>query len=246
MLPLAPGANGQPPRPPTEASSRVIPEQTAAYALASPAPRVLWKCAPERDVADQRANLGDQVADPPRRCGADGVRDRQPVDAVVTGHRHDVEHPLRRGRAVERAVPGGGDDDLHRGAAVVRDGDDVGDQRDGLRGGPADVGAAVPVGRRHHVLDRPQARRDGTLGAVRAGHQRGELDAVQIRSWPARRPVRRHRRARAPSTGRRTRSPRPPCTPVATIASSIFSLAANGIGASICKPSRSATSRMST
>jgi hypothetical protein len=46
MLPLAPGANGQPPSPPTEASSRVTPAVTAAYALARPAPRVLWKCAP--------------------------------------------------------------------------------------------------------------------------------------------------------------------------------------------------------
>ena len=35
-------------------------------------------------------------------------------------------------------------------------------------------------------------------------------------------------------------------TPVATIASSIFTLSAKGIGSSICKPSRSATSRMST
>ena len=30
MLPLAPGANGQPPRPPTDASSRVTPALTAA------------------------------------------------------------------------------------------------------------------------------------------------------------------------------------------------------------------------
>ena len=35
-------------------------------------------------------------------------------------------------------------------------------------------------------------------------------------------------------------------TPVATIASSSSTLSANGIGSSICKPSRSATSRMST
>ena len=34
MFPVAPGANGQPPSPPTEASSLVTPELTAAYALA--------------------------------------------------------------------------------------------------------------------------------------------------------------------------------------------------------------------
>ena len=247
MLPLAPGANGQPPRPPTEASSRVTPEQTAAYALANPAPRVLWKCAPERDVADQRANLGDQVADPPRSGGADGVGDRQPVDVVVAGHRHDVEHPLRRGRSVERAVPGGRDDDLHRGAAVVRDGDDVGNLRGGLRGGPADVGAAVPVGRRHHVLDRPQARRDGPLGPVRAGHQRGELDTMRVREvgqfggqfgrvgqrGHLRRRDERGRLDLSHAGGRR--SPR-----------AVPAWRANGIGSSICRPSRSETSRMST
>jgi len=46
MLPVTPGANGHPPSPPTEASSLVTPELTAAYALARPAPRVLWKCPP--------------------------------------------------------------------------------------------------------------------------------------------------------------------------------------------------------
>src|SRR6202012_1454789 len=46
ILPVAPGANGQPPSPPAEASNRVTPDSTAAYALASPAPRVLWKWPP--------------------------------------------------------------------------------------------------------------------------------------------------------------------------------------------------------
>ena len=41
-----------------------------------------------------------------------------PLSQAAVG---DVEDPLRRCRAVERAVPCGGDDDLHRGAAVVRD-----------------------------------------------------------------------------------------------------------------------------
>ena len=135
---------------------------------------------PERDVADQRPNLSDQVADPPRRRGADGVRDRQPVDVVVTGHLHDVEHPLRRRRAVERAVPGGGDDDLHRSAAVVRDGDDLGDQFCRLRGGASDVRPAVAVSRRHHVLDGMQAGRDRPLCPVRTGDESGELDAVEV------------------------------------------------------------------
>ena len=40
------GANWAAAQPPTEASNRVTPAVTAAYALASPEPRVLWKCAP--------------------------------------------------------------------------------------------------------------------------------------------------------------------------------------------------------
>ena len=62
MLPLAPGANGHPPRPPIEASSRVTPALTAAYALARPAPRVLWKCAPSGTAAMRgRAERNDFV-----------------------------------------------------------------------------------------------------------------------------------------------------------------------------------------
>ena len=43
MLPVAFGANGQPPIPPALASSTVTPSSTAAYAFAIPVLRVLWK-----------------------------------------------------------------------------------------------------------------------------------------------------------------------------------------------------------
>ena len=46
MLPVAPGANGQPPMPPADASSEVTPDSSAAYALASPVPRVSWRWTP--------------------------------------------------------------------------------------------------------------------------------------------------------------------------------------------------------
>jgi len=46
ILPLAPGAQGQPPMPPRELSSVVIPSSTAISALAKPCPRVLCKCTP--------------------------------------------------------------------------------------------------------------------------------------------------------------------------------------------------------
>src|SRR5688572_26606748 len=43
MLPVAAGANGQPPTPPTLESRTATPAWTAAYALAMPVLRVLWK-----------------------------------------------------------------------------------------------------------------------------------------------------------------------------------------------------------
>src|SRR5215216_2578769 len=44
MLPVAPGANGHPPRPPTEESNSVTPACSAARTLASAIPRVLCRC----------------------------------------------------------------------------------------------------------------------------------------------------------------------------------------------------------
>src|SRR5581483_573207 len=44
MLPVAPGAYGQPPSPPTDASKSATPSSRAASTLARPVPLVLWKC----------------------------------------------------------------------------------------------------------------------------------------------------------------------------------------------------------
>ena len=44
MLPVAPGAYGHPPIPPSEASKLTTPACSAAMTLARPMPRVLWKC----------------------------------------------------------------------------------------------------------------------------------------------------------------------------------------------------------
>ena len=82
MLPLAPGANGQPPSPPTEASSRVTPERHRRVRAGQTGAAGVVEVRAQRDVADQRAHVRDQVGDPPRRGGADGVGDREPVDAA--------------------------------------------------------------------------------------------------------------------------------------------------------------------
>ena len=102
---FAPGANGHPPSPPTEASSRVTPAVTAAYALASPAPRVLWKCAPSGMSAISGENLGDQVGHAAWRRGADGVGDREPVGVAVARRLDDVEDPLQQASGRRRGSP---------------------------------------------------------------------------------------------------------------------------------------------
>src|SRR6516164_6992121 len=45
ILPVEPAGTGQPPSSPKLASKLVQPASSAAYALARPCPRVLWKCA---------------------------------------------------------------------------------------------------------------------------------------------------------------------------------------------------------
>ena len=72
---------------------------------------------------DARAGPADgvqQLHDPQRRRRPDGVAEAQLVGAG--GHRGagDVDRAGDRGAAVERAVPGGGDDDLERAAGAVR------------------------------------------------------------------------------------------------------------------------------
>src|SRR4029077_3912529 len=108
----------------------------------------------EWDVADQWAYARDQIADAPWGGGAEGARHRRWAEVGLAGRIDDVDDPLGLCRPVERAVPRRGDDDLHRGAAVVRDADDLRNQCGRLRGGATDIRTAVSVGRRHHVFDR--------------------------------------------------------------------------------------------
>ncbi len=131
----------------------MTPALTAAYALASPAPRVLWKCPPSgrSPITGRSAAISERH--PAGRGGADGVGDREPVDAAIAGGRGDVEDPPGRGWSLERAVPRGGDDDLDGDVAAVRDGDDLVDLVGGLRAAAPDVGVAEGVAGRHHVLD---------------------------------------------------------------------------------------------
>src|SRR3712207_3826785 len=89
MLPLAPGANGQPPRPPTEESSWVTPAWTAASALACPVPRVSWKCTPT------------SVPGQARRTASSSCTTRIGVVVPIVSPRHSRSAPAVTARSEE-------------------------------------------------------------------------------------------------------------------------------------------------
>ena len=171
----------------------MTPATTAAYALASPVPRVLWKCAPSgRSPMTGRTAL-DQVGDAARRRGADGVGDRDAVGAEFAGGGGDVDD------ARGSVGPSNGQSQAVAmmtsivAPLLVGDAGDVGDQVRGVGRGPADVGLAVAVGGRHDVLDatpcprrprglrrrgRPPARRTRRRVTPEAGQLGGQCGGV--------------------------------------------------------------------
>src|SRR5918994_604739 len=64
-LPVARGANGQPPRPPTDASRTTAPASTAAHAQATPVWRGGGEGAPPGGAPRRRGGGGGGGADPP-------------------------------------------------------------------------------------------------------------------------------------------------------------------------------------
>src|ERR671934_2902494 len=64
MLPVAPFGTGQPPSSPNEDSNERTPLSSAASTLASPCPRVLWKCA----VSSTSGNRSNASSKKERTC----------------------------------------------------------------------------------------------------------------------------------------------------------------------------------
>ena len=106
MLPVAPGAYGQPPRPPIDASNRRTPRSSAVTTLASPVPRVLWKCS-EMPSALMPASLErvEQRVDARRRGHAGGVAEAQAVGAAVAQARRDAARPRASGTSPSYGQP---------------------------------------------------------------------------------------------------------------------------------------------
>ena len=102
MFPVALGANGQPPRPPTDASRTVAPASSAASAFAYPVFRVLWKWPPTATPSPPTAC--DQRADRRRRGDSDGVREDEGVGPSLGDPLRDLDDASRLDLALERAA----------------------------------------------------------------------------------------------------------------------------------------------
>ena len=243
MLPLAPGANGQPPRPPTEASRRLHAGldrgQRVGLAGAAGVVEVDADVEPGRLGADgveqgdgaQRRHRADRVAEAeligaPRagerttsrvRCGSVGPSNGQSqAVAMMTSS----EPPASCASAAISPIAAAA-------SAVWASG----------------VGQAVRVGGRHHVLEVGDDRRRSP-GPRRAGSRPARRSGRRASGRGARR-ARRRRPARARPWARRSWSPRRGGRRSATSASSMRSFASRGTGSSSCRPSRMPTSRMS-
>ena len=97
--------------------SRPTPSSSAASTLASPVPRVLWKCRLQRGRRDAPSGTRRPAAHPRRRRHAGRVAERDAVGAVGDGPPGDRDDPLDRHVALVRAAPRGRHDHLHGGAA---------------------------------------------------------------------------------------------------------------------------------
>src|SRR5271165_3159015 len=243
MLPVAPGANGQPPRPPTDASSLVTPSLTAAYALASPDPRVLWKCAP-RGVSPMSWRTA------PTRSAV-----RRGVVVPIVSASASRSTALSHAREITSSTRGGGvgpsNGQSH--AVATMTSTDVplswaiatippicaaasalarptlarlcpsdADTTYSINRRPAAIARLAPFGLATSAENSMSANRANSVASSAASASAGTFDGD----------------TNAVASISRT--------PVAATASSSSSFAASGIGSSICRPSRSDTSRIVT
>ena len=238
-LPLAPGANGQPPRPPTVPSMRAAPASRAASALAMPSPRVSWRCTPTGTV-DRRAascrRRGDvtsrgmavpmvSASDMPAGASGEARSATASTSPVATGRRTGTRTRWPASPRARRRRGSACGDGLHLGERGV--------------GGAAGVVAAVAVGHAHHELQAVHPGGEGrwaprafSTSAHRSRRRRGRGGQLL-----ARRPSPARGRGGRTSVSSRSR------TPARTNASNTASLSAVATTASSCRPSRSVTSR---
>ena len=176
-FPPAPGANGDPPRPPTAVSKRRMPRASAAWALVSAVPRVSWRCRPT--AAPTTVDHGGDAA---RTGGAGGVGEGDPIDARRPDLGYDIRHRPDRdiveGRA-EAARHHGVDDHRRRARRP-----DAGELVQRLGHGHPDVLGAVPLAGRDRHRELPDATGQGQLGAAHVGDQGPPARVARIVEGP--------------------------------------------------------------
>src|SRR4051812_12879367 len=243
MLPLAPGAKGQPPSPPTEASSWVTPAWSAASALAWPVPRVSWKCTPSG------------VPGVARRTASSNRTTRTGVVVPIVSPRHSWSAPAVTAAPVTstvRAIGVGPSNGQSQAVATMTSSEPP---------APCASSAISPTAATASAVDRPALARLCESDAETT-YSRCAMPASTARTAPRGLATRAEKctpsnwcssaatwsaSARAGTalgdTNEVTSIRR---TPVATSASSITSLSVSGSGSSNCSPSRIPTSRTST
>src|SRR3954451_11009614 len=243
MLPLAPGANGQPPRPPTEESSWVTPAWTAASALAWPVPRVSWKCTPTA------------VPGQARRTASSSCTTRNGVVVPMVSPRQSWSAPAVTAALATSTVRGIGvrpSNGQSQAVAMMTSSEPPAPCARAAISPTAATASAVlrPALARlcpseaettYSRFDTPESTaRDAPRGLATSADQctSPQRDSSAA-TWSA-------SASAGTAFGETNEVASIRRTPVATSASSISSLAPSGIGASSCSPSRMPTSRMST
>ena len=201
-LPDAPGAYGQPPSPPIDASKRTTPRSSAASDVRERgAARVVEVQADAIGGDAGRVERVEQIVHAAGRRHAGGVAEREPVGARVDQVAGELRDPLGRDVTFVGTAERGRHDRLGLDAGRVRELDDVARADQRLRDRALHVLLVVRLARAHHDLELVGAGGDRALGALGVRHERRVDDAGHgARSRPS--PLRSRPSAGSPSATR--------------------------------------------
>ena len=244
-LPDAPGAYGQPPRPPIDASKCVTPRPSAGDDVRERGAARVVEVQADAIGSDARVlERVDEIVDAARRGHAGGVAEREPIGARVEQMPGDLGDALGRDIAFVRTPERGRHDGLDRHVLAVREVDELArrDRATRRRCGARSSGCGSRSRRRRARARRPspptRARRPSGSARARCTSTPGRRSMrAMTSSEPAIGGIASARTNDAASMRR---------SPVRESASISRTRSATGTGASFCSPSRGPTSRIST
>ena len=109
MLPVAPGAKGQPPSPPMDDSNRSIPSSEPGHDVAKADAARVVEVKGDGGLRETVAQVAAERAHEGRGGHPGGVAEADPVEAELLEPLRDVADPLEGDVAFERAAEGGRD-----------------------------------------------------------------------------------------------------------------------------------------